>query len=195
MQGAFGALGLMGLAQAGPLSASVAARNRSGKSGRVTLVQINDSHGYLDLHLEWFPGPHGAEYRRAGGYARIASVLKQIRKETKGKVLFLDNGDTFHGTYPVVKSRGEALVDIMNQLRPQAMTAHWDFAYGPKQLQTLASKLTYPVLAMARQDERKARPSRPRWISRGTLAMASMFATARLNSHGSPRTRSAMCGT
>ena len=72
-----------------------------------------------------------AIYRKAGGYARIATLAKQIREETKGRVLFLDNGDTFHGTYPVVQSRGEVLVPIMNQLRPDAMTVHWDFAYGP----------------------------------------------------------------
>jgi 2',3'-cyclic-nucleotide 2'-phosphodiesterase (5'-nucleotidase family) len=83
----------------------------------------------------------------AGGYACIATLLKQIQQETQGRVLFLDNGDTFHGTWPVVQSRGEALVPIMNQLKPEAMTVHWDFAYGPKQLQNLASALKYPVLA------------------------------------------------
>src|ERR1022692_449641 len=48
---------------------------------------------------------------------------------------------------------------------------------------------------IARQDERNARQSRPRWISRGMFAMASMLKIAILNSHGLARTRAAMCGT
>lgn len=121
---------------------------RSGRSGKLTLLQINDSHGYLDLHWEWFPGPHGARYRQAGGYARIATLVKQIRQETGNRVLFYDNGDTFHGTYPVVQSKGETLVPIMNALGVDGMTVHWDFAYGPKHLKRLAAQLHYPVLAI-----------------------------------------------
>src|SRR5699024_3659790 len=61
--------------------------------------------------------------------------------------LLFDNGDTFHGTYPVVTSKGEAIVPILNELPFLAMTGHWDFAYGPKQLKHLVSQLDYPFLA------------------------------------------------
>ncbi len=40
----------------------------------ITLFQLNDVHGYLNLHQEAFFGPAGLEYRRCGGYARIASL-------------------------------------------------------------------------------------------------------------------------
>jgi S-sulfosulfanyl-L-cysteine sulfohydrolase len=63
-------------------------------------------------------------------------------------VLFLDNGDTFHGTYPVVQSQGESLVPIMNTLGLHAMTVHWDFAYGPQQLLKLRGQLKHPMLAI-----------------------------------------------
>jgi sulfur-oxidizing protein SoxB len=145
--GTIGTLGLLALGRPGKAFGGGELETRQGRSGRLTLLQINDSHGYLDLHLEWFAAAHQPIYRMAGGYARIATLLKQIREETQGRVLFLDNGDTFHGTYPVVKSRGEVLVPVMNQLKPDAMTVHWDFAYGPGQLQKLASGLSYPVLA------------------------------------------------
>jgi sulfur-oxidizing protein SoxB len=144
--GTMGALGLLALGQSDNAFAAGTERRRTG-SGKITLVQINDSHGYMDLHLEWFAAAHQPVYRWAGGYARIAALLKQMREETQDRLLFLDNGDTFHGTYPVVQSRGEMLVPIMNQLKPDAMTVHWDFAYGPGQLRKLASSLNYPVLA------------------------------------------------
>jgi 2',3'-cyclic-nucleotide 2'-phosphodiesterase (5'-nucleotidase family) len=66
-----------------------------------------------------------------GGYARIASILRNIRAECEGSVLALDNGDRFHGTYPAVASKGEALIPLVNALRFDAMTAHWEFAWRP----------------------------------------------------------------
>jgi 2',3'-cyclic-nucleotide 2'-phosphodiesterase (5'-nucleotidase family) len=79
--------------------------NGGTKPERITLLQINDCHGYLDLHQEWFPGPDGKpEFRPAGGYARIATLVKQIQEETEGRVVFCDNRDTFHGTRPVTLS-------------------------------------------------------------------------------------------
>ncbi len=143
-----GAVGLTGLGQAGPLFAANEEPARPGSSGKVTLLQINDCHGYLDLHQEWFAGPQQPVYRQAGGYARIATLVNQIRGQTQGRVLFCDNGDTFHGTYPLVKSRGEVLLPILNQLGLNAMTVHWDFAYGPKRMQELAAGLRHPVLAI-----------------------------------------------
>ena len=54
--------------------------------------------------------------------------------------------------------------------------------------------LSYSAI-IATHEEMNARPSRPWWISRGMLAMASMFTSAMLNSQGLARTRAAMCGT
>lgn len=62
-------------------------------------------------------------------------------------MLLCDNGDTLHGTYPVVNTQGQALVPVLNQLGLAAMTAHWEFAYGPAVLQQRAADLNYPVLA------------------------------------------------
>lgn len=114
----------------------------------ITLLQVNDTHAYLDLHQEMFPGPNGPVYRRAGGYSRIAAIVKRIRGDTGGKVLFCDCGDTFFGTYPAQKSRGEAMLPVLNALGIDAMTPHWDFAFGPGRFQELADRLSYPVLAI-----------------------------------------------
>ena len=165
MKGTLGTIGVMAIAEAGPLMAA-GKQSLAGRNGKLTLLQLNDSHGYLDLHLEWVAGPNGGVYRRAGGYARIATLAKQIRDEANGQVLFLDNGDTFHGTFPVVQSRGESLVPIMNELGLAAMTVHWDFAYGPQHLLKLRESLKYPVLAINIYDQRTGKAFLPPYTIR-----------------------------
>lgn len=100
----------------------------------LTILQVNDLHGYIEPHLEVFRTEGAFGYRTCGGLARIKSVFNQARSENSGGVVALDNGDTFHGTYVAVRSQGEALVPLMNGLGFDAMTAHWEFSYGPEQL-------------------------------------------------------------
>ena len=50
----------------------------------LTVVQLNDSHAYCDLHQEMFWQGGQVVYRPAGGYARIAALVKQIRAERQG---------------------------------------------------------------------------------------------------------------
>lgn len=115
---------------------------------QITIIQMNDTHGYLEEHWEHFWDGGFAKYIRAGGYARIASYVKKVREEKDGNLLFLDGGDTFHGTYPVVKSQGKILPELLNDLKIDAMTAHWEFAYGPKAFNQLVDSLDYPMLAI-----------------------------------------------
>lgn len=115
---------------------------------RLTLVQMNDTHGYISPHLELFRTGRGASYRTAGGFSRIAGLLSRYRQDNPGGVLAFDGGDTIHGTYPAVASRGEALIPILSSFGLSAWTAHWDFAYGPGRLFELAARLPYPLLAV-----------------------------------------------
>ncbi len=114
----------------------------------LNIIQLNDSHAYFDLHQELFWQGEDAIYRQVGGYARIATIVKQIRAEHQGQVLFCDCGDTFHGTYPALKTQGEAMIPVLNALGLDAMTAHWEFAYGPENFKQRASELNYPMLAI-----------------------------------------------
>ena len=119
----------------------------------LTVVQLNDSHAYFNLHQEMFWQGDQAVYRPAGGYARIATLIKRIRAETPGRVLFCDCGDTLHGTYPALETQGQALIPILNSLGLDAMAAHWEFAYGPKIFQQRAEELSYPTLAINVYDQ------------------------------------------
>jgi len=113
----------------------------------LSIVQMNDSHAYFDLHQEMFWQGDHVVYRPAGGYARIAAIVKQIRAESQGHILFCDCGDTLHGTYPALDTQGQALIPILNSLGLDAMTAHWEFAYGPKVFNQRVAELNYPMLA------------------------------------------------
>jgi S-sulfosulfanyl-L-cysteine sulfohydrolase len=113
----------------------------------ITLLQINDTHAYLEPHPELFWNAGSAEYRTSGGYARLLSIFKQVRAERNGAVIALDNGDTLHGTFHAVESKGGALIEPVNLLGLDAWTVHWDFAYGPVRMRELAAKLNHPLLA------------------------------------------------
>jgi 2',3'-cyclic-nucleotide 2'-phosphodiesterase (5'-nucleotidase family) len=120
---------------------------------KLTIVQMNDSHAYMDIHQEMFWQGGQAVYRPAGGYARIATLVKQIRAESLGRVLFCDCGDTLHGTYPAQETQGRALIPILNSLDLDAMTAHWEFAYGPRVFLERTAELSYPMLAINVHDK------------------------------------------
>ena len=111
------------------------------------LLFLNDVHGYLEPHSELFYNNKDEYTEEVGGYARIASLIKELRQNNPHTLLF-DGGDTFHGTLPLVKTKGEALVPILNELDFEAMVGHWDFGYGPDQLKSLLSQLNYPMLGI-----------------------------------------------
>jgi len=100
------------------------------------------------LHQELFWDGSTPRHQLVGGYSRIAQLLEDAYQENPDRVLALDCGDTIHGTYPVVKSRGEVMIPILNKMGFKAMTGHWEFAYGPKQFEKITKKLKYPMLAI-----------------------------------------------
>lgn len=97
----------------------------------LTILQLNDLHGYIEPHRELVRDGGEWTFVELGGLARIATLFDRVRRETEGAVIALDNGDTFHGTHVAVASRGHALVPMMNALKMDAMTVHWEFAYTP----------------------------------------------------------------
>lgn len=113
---------------------------------KLDILFINDVHAYLEPHQELIYEEDGESTQILGGYARIKGLAESIRNENPN-TLFFDGGDTFHGTKPIVDSKGEDLIPVLKELKLDAMVAHWEFAYGPAHLKELAGKLGYPVLA------------------------------------------------
>src|SRR5690606_35637459 len=85
-------------------------------------------------------------YGRMGGVDRIATVLKSIRSEREDRMLFLDGGDTWQGSYTSLKTGGKDMIEVMNSLAPDAMTSHWEFTYGAQRVKELVEGLPYAFL-------------------------------------------------
>ncbi len=113
----------------------------------LTILQINDLHGYLSPHSEIFDLRRESDIRSGGGIARIATLFRNVRHEVGDALVSLDSGDTFHGTMPAVQTRGLGLVAPMGALGLDAMTVHWEFAYGLGGVREIAARLPYPILA------------------------------------------------
>ncbi|MFA7361456.1 MAG: 5'-nucleotidase C-terminal domain-containing protein [Candidatus Kapaibacterium sp.] len=120
---------------------------KSKSKASLTIIQMNDTHAYFDIHQEMFWMGDQTVYRQAGGYARIATIVKNIRAESDGNCIFCDCGDTLHGTYPAIATQGRAIIPILNSLGLDAMTTHWEFAYGPTVFKQRVSELNYPMLS------------------------------------------------
>jgi S-sulfosulfanyl-L-cysteine sulfohydrolase len=114
---------------------------------KLTFIQQNDTHGSLDLHQELFWKGNTPELRNTGGFPRIAKYIKDLKAQNDN-VLFLDGGDLFHGTLPLVASKGQAILPALNEMQLDGwVPGNWDFAYGKDQLASLADRLPFPTLA------------------------------------------------
>lgn len=84
-------------------------------------------------------------YGRMGGFDRVATVVKAIRVARPDSIL-LDGGDTWHGSYTSLETRGEDMVRVFKALGSEAMTAHWEFTFGTERVKELVEMMDQPLL-------------------------------------------------
>jgi sulfur-oxidizing protein SoxB len=84
-------------------------------------------------------------YGRVGGIDRVATVINKIRSDRPDSLL-LDGGDTWHGSYTCHHTQGQDMVNVMNALRPDAMTFHWEFTLGAQRVQEIVEGLPFAAL-------------------------------------------------
>ncbi|MDA8860004.1 thiosulfohydrolase SoxB [Paracoccaceae bacterium] len=84
-------------------------------------------------------------YGRVGGLDRMATVINSIRADRPDAIL-LDGGDTWHGSYTCLKTQGQDMVNVMNALKPDAMTFHWEFTLGSDRINKITEELPFAAL-------------------------------------------------
>ncbi|MFK7869205.1 MAG: thiosulfohydrolase SoxB [Roseobacter sp.] len=84
-------------------------------------------------------------YGNIGGLDRVSTVINAIRAE-RPDALLLDGGDTWHGSYTCYHSQGQDMVNVMNALKPDAMTFHWEFTLGSDRVNEIVEGLPFAAL-------------------------------------------------
>lgn len=146
--------GLLGGALAlSPLSALAAEPNPSNPatsegtpSGdlEVTVLQTTDVHCQIHPHDELFWEDGRSVFRKAGGYAHLASYLRRERAQHAHSYL-IDTGDMFQGSELSVKTTGEAMVPILNALNYDLyLPGNWEVVYYKQAMQHLLGSLHAP---------------------------------------------------
>ena len=100
---------------------------------------------YAHTMLDYLP--LALEYGKLGGLDKASTIIKAIRDERgDNKVLLLDGGDTWQGSYTSLKTQGMDMVSTMKLLKPDAMVGHWEFTFGQNRLEQLTNLMGYPFL-------------------------------------------------
>ena len=103
-------------------------------------------------------------YGRMGGLDRVATIVKHVRAERgDDNVLLLDGGDTWQGSYTAQQTLGGDMVEVMNALKPDAMTGHWEFTYGTERVQELIDTLPFAFLGSNIYDSEWDEPAFDAW--------------------------------
>lgn len=114
----------------------------SGELVKLTIMHTNDMH----CHLDPFPEDH-AEYPGKGGLIRIASMVKQCRKENPN-FLLLDAGDMFQGTPYFNYFKGDLIVKVMSQMGYDAGTiGNHEFDNGLNDILTAFKCANFPFIS------------------------------------------------
>ncbi len=119
---------------------------------RLTILQTADLHGQLETHDEFYVVEGKAEYRRAGGVARIKTLFDQIRAENPNTII-VDNGDCFQGSGWTQLTEGEAMVPIVNALGYDVvMPGNWEVVFGKDRLLDIGERYEPAVICTNMHD-------------------------------------------
>jgi len=72
-------------------------------------------------------------YGKVGGFAHLATLVKQIRASRPGALL-LDGGDTWQGSGQALWTKGQDMIDACLELGVDVMTMHFECMYGAQRI-------------------------------------------------------------
>lgn len=98
-------------------------------------------------------------YGRMGGMDRVAALIGAVRAERgEDKVLLLDGGDSWQGSWSSLQTKAQDMVDVMSALKVDAMVGHWEFTYGAERVKEIADKAPFAFLAQNIRDNEWQEP-------------------------------------
>lgn len=128
------------------LAASLA---RGGDVVELVVLHTNDLHGQLEP-LPASPVSPVLRGKPVGGYAHIATMVRNVRRECeerKATFLLTDGGDLFQGTPIGNESRGESVVEAMNTLPYDAVAVgNHEFDFGLGSFLRLVERARFPFV-------------------------------------------------
>ena len=98
-------------------------------------------------------------YGRMGGMDRVATLIGAVRAERgDDKVLLLDGGDSWQGSWSSLQTKAQDMVDVMSALKLDAMVGHWEFTYGADRVKEIADSAPFAFLAQNIRDNEWQEP-------------------------------------
>ncbi|MGM4923134.1 thiosulfohydrolase SoxB [Tardiphaga sp. 804_B3_N1_9] len=98
-------------------------------------------------------------YGRMGGMDRVATLIGAVRAERgDDKVLLLDGGDSWQGSWTSLQTKAQDMVDVMSALKLDAMVGHWEFTYGAERVKQIADSAPFAFLAQNIRDNEWQEP-------------------------------------
>ena len=108
----------------------------------LTILHTNDLHAHLFPRI----APWISEARKIGGFANLATLVKQEKQSNPGSIL-IDAGDYFSGPYLSTLTKGEAVIKSMNFLGiDAACIGNHEFDHGWDNMLKQIKEANFPIL-------------------------------------------------
>ena len=110
--------------------------------GANLLKHFNITPGSIEAHAFTYLDFEAAarRYGKIGGYAHLATLVKNLRASRPDRTLLLDGGDTWQGSATSLWTRGQDMVDAQKLLGVDIATGHWEFTYGAERVKEIVDK-------------------------------------------------------
>ena len=110
--------------------------------GANLLKHFNITPGSIEAHAFTYLDFEAAarRYGKIGGYAHLATLVKNLRASRPDRTLLLDGGDTWQGSATSLWTKGQDMVDAQKLLGVDIATGHWEFTYGAERVKEIVDK-------------------------------------------------------
>ena len=97
-------------------------------------VEPGSAEAHAFTHINFVEAAQ--QYGKVGGFAHMASLIKQLRAQRPGSLL-LDGGDTWQGSATSLWTNAQDMVDACKLLGVDVMTGHWEFTFGAERVKEI----------------------------------------------------------